>query len=50
MKILYRLFDNGGLCDIYLPIKLTIGTIFEHEYGFYKVIEFEYNGFNCERL
>ncbi len=37
----YHLFDNGGvsLCEDQ-EILLPIGTLFRHEYGFYKVVAY----------
>ncbi|OQA45807.1 MAG: hypothetical protein BWY47_01917 [Bacteroidetes bacterium ADurb.Bin302] len=37
VKVKYMLFDDGGVCDRWLPILLPIGTVFKHEYGTYKV-------------
>ncbi len=33
----YLLMDDGGCCDMYLPIVLAIGSLFSHELGTYKV-------------
>lgn len=35
----YELIDNGGSNAMWIPIILPVGTIFEHEYGTYKVID-----------
>ena len=37
IKIRHMLCDDGGVCDIWLPILIPIGTVFKHEYGTYKV-------------
>ena len=37
VKVKYMLFDDGGVCDRWLPILLPIGTVFKHEYGTSKV-------------
>jgi len=54
MEITYLLSDNGGISTIYLPILLKTGTIFEHEFGTYKVEEIrnfkEGTKVLCERL
>ena len=52
---LYFLCDNGGICNLELPILLSKNTIFTHEFGQYKVENFELmeDGeliVNCERI
>lgn len=52
----YDLIDDNGISTIELPIKLCPETIFEHEFGTYKVIEKpkeapdSYDNIPCERV
>jgi len=52
----YDLIDDGGISTIELPIKLYLGTIFEHEFGTYEVIKKpkeapeDYISIPCERV
>ena len=52
----YDLIDDNGVSSIELPIKLQVGTIFEHEFGTYLVIEKpeeapdDYDSIPCDRL
>ena len=36
-EIHYELCDDGGSNAMYLPIIIPVGTVFNHEYGTYKV-------------
>ena len=36
-EIHYELCDDGGSNAMYLPIVMSVGTIFQHEYGTYQV-------------
>ena len=40
MEIEYLLIDDGGVNTIFLPIRLSIDTIFICEYGKYKVTDY----------
>lgn len=43
MKIHYELCDDGGSCAVWdIPFLLPIGTIFEHEFGTYKVTQYQF--------
>lgn len=50
----YELIDNGGSNVMWIPIILPVGTIFQHEYGTYKVSEHKGEGSEfvilCDRL
>lgn len=50
----YLLFDNNGFCHRACPFLMPIGTVFEHNYGTYKVTHI-YRQINnivvhCERI
>lgn len=36
----YLLIDDGGASNQELPVLMSIGTIFRHEYGIYKVTDY----------
>jgi hypothetical protein len=46
----YELIDDGGSNIMLLPILLSIGTVFEHEYGKYKVSKIIENVVLCDRI
>lgn len=50
----YILMDDGGFCHRCSPFLMPIGTIFEHEFGTYKVISFDRKTHNiivfCDRI
>jgi len=50
----YELIDNGGSNAMWIPIILPVGTVFQHEYGTYKVSEHKGEGSEfvilCDRL
>jgi hypothetical protein len=53
-EIIYNLIDDNGLCTIYMEVLFPLNTVFEHEYGTYKVDEIieKQDGIfvNCERI
>lgn len=51
----YNLCDNNGVNTVWdIPFKMAIGSTFEHEFGTYKVVEYNNDGdfyfVDCERI
>lgn len=40
LTYLYLLCDDGGVSNCELPVLMSIGSKFRHEYGIYKVIDY----------
>lgn len=53
-EIIYYLCDDNGFNSINLEFLISVNTVFEHEYGTYKVDEIieKHDGVfvNCERI
>jgi hypothetical protein len=47
----YYLSDNGGVSTVWeVPFLMAIGSLFNHEYGIYKVTSYEGDNVMCDRI
>jgi len=48
--MIYSLIDDGGVNTLEMDLIIPIGTYFLHEYGLYKVTDYDKESINCNRF